>query len=94
MLVRSLSSLLTQMKNNYSKNKLMTDDLTDEQRDKLIDNYAWRVVDDMDIKDLCQFVAEVIAHDFETETDEYVIEQIQDYYPDLIEEIFHDTQSN
>lgn len=59
--------------------------MTTKERDQLIDNYAWRVVDDMDIKDLCQFVAEVIASDFDTETDEYVIEQIKNYYPDLLD---------
>ena len=60
--------------------------MTPDERDKLIDNYAWRVVDNMNIKDLCRFVAEVIAHDFETETDEHVIEQVKSYYPDLLEE--------
>ena len=59
--------------------------LTPDERDKLIDDYAWRVVDDMDLKDLCRFAAEVIAHDFDTETDEYVVEQIENYYPDLLD---------
>ena len=58
--------------------------MTPEERDKLIDNYAWRVVDDMDIKDLCRIVAESIVHDFDTESDEYVIEVVNDYYPDLL----------
>ena len=58
--------------------------MTSEELDKLIDAYAWRVVDDMDLKDLCAFAADVIAHDFETETDEYVIETIKDSYPDLL----------
>ena len=58
--------------------------MTPEERDKLIDNYAWRVVDDMDIKDLCRIVADMISHDFETESDEYVIEQVKEYYPDLL----------
>lgn len=60
--------------------------LTPERRDELIDNYAWRVVDDMDIKDLCRFVSEVITTNFETETDEYLVEHIKEYYPDLLEE--------
>ena len=58
--------------------------MTPEERDKLIDAYAWRVVDDMDIKDLCRIVAEMVAQDFETESDEYVIEQVKEYYPDLL----------
>ena len=58
--------------------------MTPEERDKLIDNYAWRVVDDMDVKDLCRIVAESIVHDFDTESDDYVLEVIKDYYPDLL----------
>ena len=58
--------------------------MTPKEREELIDNYAWRVVDGMDIKDLCQIVAEVIAKSFETESDEDVIEQVKEYYPDLL----------
>ena len=45
--------------------------MTDKERDELIDNYAWRCVDDMDIKDLCRAMAEQIAASFDTESDEY-----------------------
>ena len=58
--------------------------MTPEERDKLIDDYAWRVVDYMDIKDLCRIVAEMIVHDLETESDEYLIEEVKEYYPDLL----------
>ena len=60
--------------------------MTSEERDRLIDDYAWRVVDDMDIKDLCRIVAEMIVQDFESQSDEYIIEQITEYYPDLLQE--------
>jgi len=60
--------------------------MTDKERDKLIDDYAWRCVDNMDIKDLCRIVAEQIAASFDTEPDEYVIEQVKEYYPDLLDE--------
>ena len=60
--------------------------MTPEQREKLIEDYAWRCVDDMDIKDMCRALVESIAHDFKTESDEYVIEQVKNYYPDLLEE--------
>ena len=55
------------------------------KRDELIDNYAWRCVDDMDIKDLCRAMAEQIAASFDTESDDYLIEQVKEYYPDLLE---------
>ena len=48
--------------------------MTPEERDQLIDKYAWRVVDDLDIKDLCRIVAESIAQSLETESDDDVIE--------------------
>lgn len=60
--------------------------MTPEERDELIDNYAWRIVDDLDVKDLCRIVAESIAYDFETESDDYVIAQVKEYYPDLLDE--------
>ena len=60
--------------------------MTPEERDKLIDDYAWRVVDDMDIKDLCLIVAEMVALDFETVSDEYLIVHVKEYYPDLLED--------
>ena len=59
--------------------------LTPEERDQLIGSYAWKVVDDMDIKDLCQFAADVITTNLETETDESLVEHIKEYYPDLLE---------
>ena len=58
--------------------------MTPEELDKLVDAYAWRVVDDMDLKDLRAFAVDVIANDFETETEEYIIETIKDYYPELL----------
>lgn len=56
-----------------------------KEREKIIDEYAWRLVDDMDLKTLCQLAAESIAHDLEKEDDEYVIELIKDYYPDFFD---------
>ena len=60
--------------------------MTPKQRDKLIDDYAWRVVDDMDIKDLCRAMADQIAMNFDNHTDEEVINQIKEFYPDLLED--------
>ena len=57
-----------------------------EQRDKLIDNYAWEIVDGMDIKDLCQMAAEQIALGMASHTDEQVVEEIRESYPHLLED--------
>ena len=58
--------------------------MTTEERDKLIDDFAWRVVDDMDIKDLCRAMANQIASNFDQYTDKEVVDEIKEFYPDLI----------
>ena len=60
--------------------------MTPEQRDKLIDDYAWTIVDDMDIKDLCRMAAEQIANNLENYSDEEVIAEVKEYYPHLLED--------
>jgi len=60
--------------------------MTPEQRDQLIDNYAWSIVDGMDIKALCQLAAEQIAAGMENYSDEEVIAEVKDYYPHLLED--------
>lgn len=59
--------------------------MTEKERDELISNYAWKCVDDMDIGDLCKAMAEQIAANLDTESDDYVIERIKDSYPALLE---------
>ena len=59
--------------------------MTGEERNDLINNYAWRCVDSMDIKDLCRAMAEQIAASFDLDSDDCVIEQIKEHYPDLLE---------
>lgn len=58
--------------------------MTPKERDTLIDNYAWRVVDELSNEDCRRMVVNMVTHEFETENDEYVIEQVQEYYPDLL----------
>ena len=60
--------------------------MTPEQRDKLIDDYAWTIVDGMDIKDLCRMAAEQIASNLENYSDEEVIAEVKEYYPHLLED--------
>ena len=61
--------------------------MTDKERDELIDNYAWRCVDDMDIGDVCKALAEQIAANLDTKSDDHVIKQVKEYYPDLLEDL-------
>ena len=60
--------------------------MTPEQRDQLIDDYAWAIVDDMDIKDLCRMAAEQIAAGMDNYSDEEVIAEVKEYgYEYLLE---------
>ena len=73
---------------------LVSPPMTNQQRDKLINDYACRIVDDMDIsgelirprKDLYRAMAEQIAAKFEGYKTEEVIEEIRVLYPDLGDE--------
>ena len=60
--------------------------MTPEQRDKLIDDYAWEIVDGMDVKDLCRMAAEQIASSFDNSSDDDVIAEVKEYYPHLLED--------
>ena len=58
--------------------------MTPEERDELINSYSWQVVDDMDLKTLCQLMAEQIAANFDNYTDEEIISEVTEYYPHLL----------
>ncbi len=60
------STLLTQM--------------NDDQLDKLRDNYAYMIVDGMDMDSLITFAVETIAHNLETWTEDEIKEEILDHY--------------
>ena len=59
--------------------------MTPEQRDKLIDDYAWEIVDAMDVKDLCRMAAEQIASGMDDYTDDEIVKEVKEYYPHLLE---------
>lgn len=54
--------------------------MTKEQLDKLKDNYAYHIVDGMDMKDLITFAVESIAHNMETWNEQEVKSEIIDLY--------------
>ena len=54
--------------------------MNDEQLDKLKDDYAYLIVDGMDMKTLITFAVETIAQNMETWTEEEVKEEIVDLY--------------
>jgi hypothetical protein len=62
--------------------------LTDNQLDQLIDNYAERIVDEMDVKCLMQFVFDTIVENLRGKDEEEVLGEIAYVYDeDVIQEL-------
>jgi hypothetical protein len=56
--------------------------LTEEQLQSLIATYAERVVDGMDVRDLCAFAIDMICDNMEGMSEEDVLKEIEFYYDD------------
>lgn len=55
------------------------------KRQQLISDYVDRVLDDMSTKDLMRIVGEQLEENLESYTDEELVSEIQDYYPELLD---------
>jgi len=68
--------------------------LTDNQLDQLIDNYAERIVDDMDVKCLMQFVFDTIVENLRGKDEEEVLSEISYVYDeDVIQELIESVKN-
>jgi hypothetical protein len=56
-------------------------------RDQLIEDYASNIVDGMDLDTLVQFAYDTIVDNMESCSDNEVLEQIEEFCPELLEEI-------
>lgn len=54
-------------------------------RDELISNYVDRILDGMSTKDLLRMVGDQIEESLTSYSDEELIAEVEEYYPDLIE---------
>ena len=61
-----------------------TDQIID--RDALQANYINRVLDDMDIKDMMAILYDYMDVEFDKYSVDELIEHVDEYYPDLLEE--------
>lgn len=59
--------------------------MTPEERDKLQDDYVNQVVDDMDLKTLCEFVYDSISGSLDDYSTEELITEVKEYYPHLLD---------
>ena len=56
--------------------------MTKEERDELIDDYAWKCVFDMDLAEVRAWVAQDITNNLTNKTDAEVLASIKENYPD------------
>ena len=61
-----------------------TDNIID--RDALQANYINRVLDDMDIKDMMAILYDYMDVEFDKYSVDELIEQVEEYYPDLMDQ--------
>ena len=61
----------------------MTDNIVD--RDQLQDAYINAIIDGMDLKDLMRFVYDAMEQNLEQYTVDELITEVEDYYPELLE---------
>ena len=54
-------------------------------RDQLIQDYVDRILDNMSTKDLMQIVGDQLEENFGSYSDEELISEITEYYPELLE---------
>jgi len=55
-------------------------------RQELIESYVDRLLENMSTKDLMRIVGDQIEENLESYTDEELIEEVKEYYPELLEE--------
>jgi hypothetical protein len=60
--------------------------VNDKNREKIIDIYCKRLLDDMDFNSLYCFALHMLKDNKEGLTNKMLEEQISDYYPDLLED--------
>ena len=54
-------------------------------RDKLQDEYIIRVIDGMSMAELVQYMHEKLTEELNELDDDQMMEQVKEYYPDLLE---------
>ena len=60
-------------------------DIKKMNRDQLQNDYIESIIDGMDHTDLWQFVYDTIEQNLETYSDEELVTEVKDYYPELLE---------
>ncbi len=56
------------------------------KREVVQDVYISRIMDGMSIQELCQYMFDKLTEELDELSDEQLLEQVSEYYPDLKEE--------
>jgi hypothetical protein len=56
------------------------------KREVVQDVYISRIMDGMSIQELCQYMFDKLTEELDELSDEQLLEQVSEYYPDLLEE--------
>ena len=59
---------------------------TNMNRSELQDNMIQQILDDMDIKTMCAILYDNMSESYDKYSDEELIEEVKEYYPELLEE--------
>jgi hypothetical protein len=60
-------------------------EMPEMNRQELIENYIDRILEGMSTKDLMRIVGDQLEENFSTYSDEELITEVEEYYPDLLE---------
>ena len=59
--------------------------MTEFNRDQIISDYVDRILDNMSTKDLMRIVGDQLEENFNSYSDEELISEVTEYYPELLE---------
>ena len=59
--------------------------MQEDQKQNLIESFAERMVDDMDIDTVCTLALEYLKQSYSEYTIEQLKTEVEEYYPDLLE---------
>ena len=59
--------------------------MTDFNREQLIEEYVDRILDNMSTKDLMRIVGDQLEENLTGYSDEELLSEVQEYYPELLE---------
>ena len=56
------------------------------KRDMIQDDYVSRIIDGMSMAELCQYMFDKLSEELNELSDEQLLEQVSEYYPDILED--------